>query len=172
MAVPTRFLAPRDYFPEYNAVMVGNSGAIWTGAGGLTISCSRHPFRTAYLCFILIEHRYNLHSDRYACAARMNQCFVFFFFFFYLYLTRRDSLRLKISFAGVFWPKCICWVCAQHVQRCSEQASRYNILLSDRTGRLWWVKEQNKDWASVDAMSLNDVQLVYFFFFIMLILSF
>ncbi len=40
----------------------------------------------------------------------------------------------------------ICRVCA-HVQRCSEQASRYNIQLSDRTGRLWWVTEQNKDGA-------------------------
>ncbi len=31
--------------------MVGNSVAIWTGVGGLTISCSRRPFRTAYLPF-------------------------------------------------------------------------------------------------------------------------
>ncbi len=57
-------------------VMVGNSGAIWTGAGGLTISRSRRPFRTAYLRFILIEHQYSLHSDRYVRAARTNQCFV------------------------------------------------------------------------------------------------
>ncbi len=28
------------------------------------------------LCFILIEHRYSLHSHRYACTARTNQCFV------------------------------------------------------------------------------------------------
>ncbi len=58
--------------------MVGNSGTIWTGAGGLTISRSRRPFRTAYLRFILIEHRYSLQSDRYARAAHMNQCFVLF----------------------------------------------------------------------------------------------
>ncbi len=38
-------------------------------AGGLTLSHSRRPFRTAYLRFILIEHRYSLHSDRYAHAA-------------------------------------------------------------------------------------------------------
>ncbi len=31
-------------------VTVGNSGVIWTRVGGLTISRSRHPFRTAYLC--------------------------------------------------------------------------------------------------------------------------
>ncbi len=59
----------RDSFPEYNMVTVGNSGAIWTGAGGLTISRSRRPFRTAYLRFILIELRYSLRSDRYARAA-------------------------------------------------------------------------------------------------------
>ncbi len=55
--------------------MVGNSGAIFTVAGGLTISRSRRPFRTAYLCFIIIEHQYSLHSDRYARAARMNVLF-------------------------------------------------------------------------------------------------
>ncbi len=107
-------------------VTVGNSNAIWTGAGGLTISCSRGPFRTAYLCFMLIEHRYSLHSDRYARAAH------------------------------------ICGVWAQHVQRCSEQASRYNIQPAERTGRLWRVTEQNKDGANLDAMSLKvqlDVQL-------------
>ncbi len=49
-----------------------------TGAGGLTISRSGHPFRTAYLRFILIEHRYSLHSDRNAHAACMNQCIVLF----------------------------------------------------------------------------------------------
>ncbi len=47
---------------EYNAVTVGNSGAIRTGAGGLTLPHSRHPFRTAHLRFILIEHRYSLQS--------------------------------------------------------------------------------------------------------------
>ncbi len=34
-----------------NTVTVGNSGVIWTRGGGLTISRSRHPFRTVYLCF-------------------------------------------------------------------------------------------------------------------------
>ncbi len=65
-------------------------------------------------------------------------------------------------------------VCAQSVQRCSEQASKYNIQLSDRTGRLWWVTEQNKDGASLDALSLKDVQFsfLFSFFCIMLILSF
>ncbi len=58
--------------------MVGNSGTIWMGAGGLTISRSWRPFRTAYLRFILIEHRYSLHSDRYPRAAHMIQCFVLF----------------------------------------------------------------------------------------------
>ncbi len=41
------------------------------GAGGLTLTRSRRPFRTAYLRFILIEHWYSLHSDRYACAAHV-----------------------------------------------------------------------------------------------------
>ncbi len=66
-AFPTRFRHMIN-FTEYNA-KVGNSGAIWTGAGSLTISRSRRPFRTAYLRFILIEHQYSLHSDRYARAA-------------------------------------------------------------------------------------------------------
>ncbi len=57
---------------------VGKSGAIWRGAGGLTSSRSRRPFRTAYLHFILIKLWYSLHSDRYARAAHMNQCFVLF----------------------------------------------------------------------------------------------
>ncbi len=61
----------RDSFPEYNVVTVGNSGAILTGVGGLTFSRSRRPFRTASLRFILIEHRYNLHSERYVRTARM-----------------------------------------------------------------------------------------------------
>ncbi len=59
-------------------VTVGNSGAIWRGAGGLTLSRSWRPFRTAYLRFIIIEHRYSLHSDRYARAAHMNPSFVLF----------------------------------------------------------------------------------------------
>ncbi len=64
------FLRRRINFNECS-VTVGNSGAVLTGAGGLTLSRSRRPFRTAYLCFILIKHRYSLHSDRYARAAHM-----------------------------------------------------------------------------------------------------
>ncbi len=41
-------------------------------SGGLTLSRSRGPFRTAYLRFILIKLRYSLHSDRYARAAHMS----------------------------------------------------------------------------------------------------
>ncbi len=52
------------------------SGAIWTGAGGLTLSRSRRPFRTAYVCFIQALVQPAL--DWYACAARINQCFVSF----------------------------------------------------------------------------------------------
>ncbi len=43
-------------------VKVCNSGAVWTGAGGLTLSRSWGPFRTAYLRFIIIELLYSLHS--------------------------------------------------------------------------------------------------------------
>ncbi len=89
-------------FCEYNSVTVGNSGAIWTGAGSLTISGSRRPFRTAYLRFILIELRYSLHSDRYARAA--------------WHVWTSASFYLRV------------W--AQHVQRRSDQSSRYNIWLS------------------------------------------
>ncbi len=48
---PTRFLATLDNIPEQNTVAVGNSGVIWTGVGGLTVSHSWRPFRTVYLCF-------------------------------------------------------------------------------------------------------------------------
>ncbi len=37
------------------------------------------------------------------CSTTLRQ--FFYFLLFNLYLTTRDSLRLKISFAGVFWPK-------------------------------------------------------------------
>ncbi len=65
-------------------------------------------------------------------------------------------------------------VCAQHVQRCSEQASRYNIRLSNRTGRLWWMTEQNKDGVSMRCpwRTFNLSFLFLYIFFIMLILSF
>ncbi len=62
---------PRHSFPEYNAVTVGKSGAIWTGAGGLTLSRSQTSFQNSI--FALYSYR-----ARYACAARMNQCFVLF----------------------------------------------------------------------------------------------
>ncbi len=58
---PTRFLA------GINTAAVGNSGVIWTGVGGLTISRSRHPFRTAYLCVFTPSYC--------SCAAHTHQCF-------------------------------------------------------------------------------------------------
>ncbi len=123
-----------DSFPEYNTVMVGNSGAIWMGAGSLTISRSRHPFRTAYVRFILIEHRYSLHSG----LSYMHEPVLHF----------------------------ICRVYVQHVQRCSEQASRWNIQLSDRTGRLRWVTEQNQDGAKCgcDVLEGCSTRLSYILF--------
>ncbi len=57
-----------DFLQRGNkTVTVGNSGVIWTGVGGLTISRSRHPFRTAYLCVFTPSYR--------SRAARMDQCF-------------------------------------------------------------------------------------------------
>ncbi len=113
-------------------VTVGNSGAVWTGAGGLTLSRSWRPFRTAYLRFILIELRYSLHSDRYARAAA----------------------RTSASF--------ICGVRAKHVQRC-----RYNIQLSNRTGRLWWVTDQNKDgvWMRCHWRTFNYLSFFLFLYY-------
>ncbi len=54
----------------------------------------------------------------------------------------------------------ICGVWAKHVQRC-----RYNIQLSNRTGRLWWVTDQNKDgvWMRCHWRTLNSSFLFYFF---------
>ncbi len=63
-------ISPRDSFPEYNAVTVSNSDAIWTGAGSLTISRSRRPFRTAYLPLFLSSSG-TACMDSYARAARM-----------------------------------------------------------------------------------------------------
>ncbi len=62
----------------------------------------------------------------------------------------------------------ICRVGAQHVQRCSEQASRYNIQLSNRTGWLWWVTEQNKDGAKsgCDVLEGRSTHLSFFSFFL------
>ncbi len=97
--------------------MVGNSGAIWTGAGGLTLYRSRHPFRTAYLRFTLIEHRFSLHSDRYSHAARINQCFVLLSvhsmcndaqsrlaYSGYWALWRRFSSRISLYLAAFIFP--------------------------------------------------------------------
>ncbi len=50
----------------------------------------------------------------------------------------------------------ICGVWAKHVQRC-----RYNIQLSNRTGSLRWVTDQNKD--GVVGWTFNSSFLVYFF---------
>ncbi len=133
------------FISAYNAVTVGNSGAIWTGTGGLTISRSRNPFRTAYLGFILIEHRYSLHSDHYTRAARMNQCFVLFAGSVHSMCNDAQS-RLEYIIYGS----------QTELAGCDEWQSRIRM-------------EQ-----SVDAMSLKHVQLVFpfFFFFILLILSF
>ncbi len=49
-ADPTRFLAKRITFPNKTRQQ-SVSGAIWTGAGGLTLSRSRRPFRTAYVLY-------------------------------------------------------------------------------------------------------------------------
>ncbi len=59
-------------------VTVGNSGAIWRGAGGLTLSRSRRPFRTAYLRFIIIELRFQPALGPLCARCSMNQCFVLF----------------------------------------------------------------------------------------------
>ncbi len=37
----------QDSFPEYNAVMVGKSGAVWTGAGSLTLSRSHMSYQNS-----------------------------------------------------------------------------------------------------------------------------
>ncbi len=139
------FLRRRINFNEYNAVTVGNSGAIWTGAGGLTISCSRGPFRTAYLCFILIELRYSLHSDCYARAARMNQCFVLFVGSEHSMCNNAQSRLADIIYSSQ-----------------TEQA-----------GCEEWQRRISKA-QSADAMSLKHVQHVFpfYFFCIMFILSF
>ncbi len=68
---PTNEEDHRINFSEYNAVTVDNSGAIWTGAGGLTISRSQTSFQNS------ISALYSYRA-RYAHAARMNQCFVLF----------------------------------------------------------------------------------------------
>ncbi len=115
--------------------MVGNSGAIWTGAGSLKLPRSRRPFRTAYLRFILIELRYSLLSDRYARA--LHACYI-----------------------------CGIGAHSQHVQRCSEQASRYNIWLSNKTGWLWWVTERNKDGTKCRCLCRTFNSLSFFLLFV------
>ncbi len=64
-------LRRRINFNEYNAVTVSNSGTIWTGAGGLTISHSQTSFQNS------ISALYSYRA-RFARAARLNQCFVLF----------------------------------------------------------------------------------------------
>ncbi len=91
----------QDSFPEYTAVAVGNSGAIWTGAGGLTLSRSVFQNRISSL--------YYRAPVQPALGPLCTRC------------TQEPVLRF------------ICGVWAQHVQWCSEQASRYNIQFSDRT---------------------------------------
>ncbi len=61
------FFAGSDQISCNAGIKHGNSGVIWTGVGGLTISRSRHPFRTAYLCVFTPSY----HSR----AARTHQCF-------------------------------------------------------------------------------------------------
>ncbi len=114
-----------------------------TEAGGLTLSRSRRPFRTAYLRFILIEHRYSLHSDRYArCMTCMNQCFVLF--------------------AG-----------SEQSMYNDAQSRLANIIYSsDRTGRLWWVTEQNKNGAKRGCAVLEGRSTRLSFFFFVLCLSY
>ncbi len=124
-------------FNKYNAVTVGNSGAIWTGAGSLTISRSRRPFRTAYLRFILIEHRDSLHSDRYAHAA-----------------THEPVLRL---FAGSEHSMC------KDAQ--SSIADIIYDSQIEQVG-LWWVTEQNKDKVKrgCDVLEARSTCLSFFLF--------
>ncbi len=124
--VPTRFLAPWDSFPEYNVVTVGNSGEIWTGAGGPT--SFQNSISTLYYCY----------SDRYARAARMDQCFVLL------------SVHSMCNDA-------------------QSSLSRYNIQLSNRTGRLWWVTEQNKYGAKCgcDVLEGRSTRVSFFFFFVL-----
>ncbi len=56
-------------------VTVGNSGVIWTGAGGLTISRSRRPFRTASA---LYSYRAPVQPRTVMPRCSTNQCFVLF----------------------------------------------------------------------------------------------
>ncbi len=123
----------------------GNSGATWTGAGGLTISRSRRPFTTAYLRFILIEHRYSLHLDRYALATRMNQCFVLCAGSVHSMCNDAQSRLADIIYGS-----------QTEQAGCDEWQSRIRM-------------EQ-----SVNALSLKGVQLIFpfFLFCIMLFLSF
>ncbi len=126
-----------------NAVAVGNSGAIWMGAGGLTISRSRRPFRIANLRFILIEQRYSLHSG--------------------LLCMHEPVLHF------------ICGFCANHLHNNAQSRLAASlpavIRLSDRTGRFWWVTEQNKDGAKCECAVLEG-RSTCILFFIMPSLSF
>ncbi len=56
----------------------------------------------------------------------------------------------------------ICGVWAKHVQRC-----RYNIQLSNRTGRLWWVTDHNKDgvWMRCHWRTFNYLSFFLFLYY-------
>ncbi len=100
------FLRRRIHFNEYKAVMVGNSGAIWTEAGGLTLSRSQTSFQNSI-------------SALYSYRAPV-----------------QPALRPLCSRLHDMYEPVLCLICgvwAKHVQRCSEQASRYNTRLTDRT---------------------------------------
>ncbi len=105
--------------------MVGNSGAIWIWAGGLTLSRSQTSFQNS------ISALYSYRSVQPAPGPLCARC------------THEPVLRF------------IVW--AQRVQRCSEQHSRYNIQLSDRTAEAgcdeWQSRIRMEQ--SVDAMSLS-----------------
>ncbi len=77
--VPTRFRR-RINFNEYNVVTVGNSSAIWTGAGSQTISRSQTSFQNSISA--LYSYRAPVQpalGPLYArCMTCMNQCFILF----------------------------------------------------------------------------------------------
>ncbi len=118
-----------------NAVAVGNSGPFWMGAGGLTISRSRRPFRIANLRFILIEQRYSLHSGLLC----MHEPVLHFICGFCAnHLHNNAQSRLAASLPAV-------------------------IRLSDRTGRFDEWQSRIRMEQSGNALSLKDDQLVFFF---------
>ncbi len=111
-------------------VTVGNSGAIWTGAGGLTLSRSHMSFQNS-ICALFLS------STGTACTRTVMRA-----------LQHEPVLRF------------MCGVWAKHVQWC-----RYNIQLSNRTGRLLWVTDRNKDgvWMRCHWRTFNSSFLFSFF---------